>query len=101
MATTRRSPEEIHTLLEGYRQRVGTRSEYCRLHGITVHTLDYYLRRYATSKPRFARVKLTAPAAVDPTAAFTLVLRNGRRIESAWTFRDADLARLIRLAEAE
>jgi len=40
MATTRRTSEEIQSLLEGYRQRVGTRSEYCRLHGITVHTLD-------------------------------------------------------------
>jgi hypothetical protein len=29
------------------------------------------------------------------------VLRNGRRIESAWNFRDADLVRLIRVAEAE
>jgi hypothetical protein len=29
------------------------------------------------------------------------VLRNGRRIESGWTFRDADLARLIHVAEAQ
>ena len=100
MATTRRTSEEIQSLLEGYRQRVGTRSEYCRLHGITVHTLDYYLRRYATPKPRFARVKFTAPSA-EPVGAFALVLHNGRRIESAWNFRDTDLARLIRLAEAE
>jgi hypothetical protein len=28
------------------------------------------------------------------------VLRNGRRIESTWNFRDADLTRLIRVAEA-
>jgi hypothetical protein len=35
------------------------------------------------------------------SAAFTLVLRNGRRIQSAWGYRDADLARLIRVAEAE
>jgi hypothetical protein len=29
------------------------------------------------------------------------VLRNGRRIESSWNFRDVDLTRLIRVAEAE
>jgi hypothetical protein len=44
-------------------------------------------------------VKLTAPAA--PPASFALVLRNGRRIESGWNFRDTDLARLIRIAEAQ
>ena len=30
---------------------------------------------------------------------FRIVLRNGRRIESGWQFQDADLARLIRVAE--
>ena len=44
-------------------------------------------------------MKLTAPA--EPTANFALVLRNGRRIESGWHFRDADLARLIRVGEAQ
>jgi hypothetical protein len=29
------------------------------------------------------------------------MLRNGRRIEGTWNFRGADLARLIRVAEAE
>jgi transposase len=29
-----------------------------------------------------------------------LVLGNGRRIESGWKFGDAELARLIRVAEA-
>ena len=31
---------------------------------------------------------------------FTLVLGNGRRIESGWRFGEAELARLIRIAEA-
>jgi hypothetical protein len=30
-----------------------------------------------------------------------LVLSNGRRIESSWQFPDSDLARLIRVAEAQ
>jgi hypothetical protein len=33
-------------------------------------------------------------------AGFTLVLANGRRIESSWSFTEADLQRLIRAAEA-
>jgi hypothetical protein len=94
----KRTAEEIQHLLEGYRQRTVTRAEYCRQQGISTHTLDYYRRREAPpTSPRLARVKLTAS---QPSATFTLVLCNGRRIESAWNFRDADLSRLIRIAEA-
>jgi hypothetical protein len=98
---TRRTAEEIQKLLEGYRQRGGTRAEYCRQQGITESTLDYFLRRYsANGRPRLARVKIVAQApAAEGT--FALLLGNGRRIESAWNFRDADLARLIRIAEGE
>ena len=97
---TKRAAEEIHQLLEGYRQRSVTRTEYCQQQGISTSTLDYYLHRAARkSRPRMARVKL-APSA-SGADSFTLVLRNGRRIESSWSFRDAELARLIRIAEAE
>jgi hypothetical protein len=97
---TKRTAEEIQRLLEGYRQRTGTRAEYCRQQGISLHTLAYCVARYARpAHPRLARVKLASPVA--PSARFTLLLRNGRRIESAWNFRDADLARLIRIAESE
>jgi hypothetical protein len=97
---TKRSREEIQTLLEGYRQGGLSRGEYCRQLGIATTTLDYYLRRYGPKTPRFARVKISRQTA-EPAIAFALVLRNGRRIESAWNFRDADLVRLIRVAEAE
>jgi hypothetical protein len=97
---TKRTREEIQTLLEGYRQGGRSRGEYCRQQGIATTTLDYYLRRYGPKTPRFARVKISRQVA-EPATAFALVLRNGRRIESAWNFRDADLARLIRVAEAE
>jgi hypothetical protein len=98
---TKRSQEEIRSLLEGYRQRSVTRAEFCRQQGITHSTLDYYVRRYGSPRVgRFARVKITAQPH-ETAGAFTLVLRNGRRIESAWNFGDADLARLIRVAEAE
>ena len=97
---TRRTQEEIQSLLEGYCRRTVTRAEYCRQQGIATSTLDNYRRRYDPKPRRFARVKVTARAC-EPGSAFALVLRNGRRIESAWNFRDADLVRLIRVAEAE
>jgi hypothetical protein len=97
---TKRTREEIQTLLEGYRQGGLSRGEYCRQLGIATTTLDYYLGRYGPKTPRFARVKISRQTA-EPATAFALVLRNGRRIESAWNFRDADLVRLIRVAEAE
>ena len=43
------------------------------------------------------RVKLEAPA--EPDSGFVLMLDNGRRIASGWTFSDTALARLIRVAE--
>jgi hypothetical protein len=97
---TRRTQEEIQSLLEGYRRRTGTRVEYCRQQGIGTSALDYYRRRYDPKTARFARVKITRRPS-EPATTFTLVLHNGRRIESAWNFRDADLARLIHIAEAE
>jgi hypothetical protein len=94
----RRSAEEIQRLLDEYRQSGEGRTEYCRRRGIPVTTLDYYLRRQSLkTRPRLARVKLTPSGAAG---SFTLLLPNGRRIESGWNFGDADLARLIRVAEA-
>ena len=96
----RRSAEEVQRLLDEYRQSGEGRTEYCRRQGIPVTTLDYYVRRQTLkTRPRLARVKLTTAA--NPAASFALVLGNGRRIESGWNFRDADLARLIRVAEAQ
>jgi hypothetical protein len=98
---TKRTAEEIQRLLEGYRQRTSSRAEYCRQQGVSINMLAYYLqRRTRKARPRMARVKL-APSPSGGTGTFALSLRNGRRIESAWNFRDADLARLIRIAEAE
>lgn len=97
----RRNAEEIEQLLEEFRQSGETRTVFCRRLGIAVTTLDYYRHRQAhQARPRLARVKLTAPSST-PTATFSLVLRNGRRIETNWNFRDADLTRLIRIAESQ
>ena len=98
---TKRTAEEIQRLLNGYRQRSGTRAEYCRQQGISIHMLSYYLQRQAQQvRPRLARVRL-ASSSTNAAGTFALLLRNGRRIECAWNFRDADLTRLIRIAEGE
>jgi len=98
---TKRTAEEIQRLLEGYRQRTITRAEYCRGQGVSTSMLDYYLHRESRKgQPRLARVKL-AQSGIESADRFTVVLCNGRRIESGWNFRDADLARLIRIVEAE
>ena len=97
----RRSAEEVQSLLEGFRQSGETRTAFCLRVGIPVTTLDYYRHRQALqARPRLARVKLTAQSS-EPAAMFALVLRNGRRIETNWNFRDADLARLIRIVDSE
>lgn len=98
---TKRTAEEIQRLLDGYRRRDVTRAEYCRQQGIPIHLLAYHLgRQRRQTSPRLARVRLTTPTS-SAAGTFALSLRNGRRIESAWDFRDVDLARLIRIAEAE
>jgi hypothetical protein len=88
------SKEEKRRLIEGYAASGMARREYCAKHGIAVSTLDYWrLKR----RPKLVRV------AVDPDqagAGFTLMLANGRRIESSWNFAEADLRRLIRAVEA-
>ena len=97
----RRSVEEVQELLEEFRKSGETRTDFCRSRGIPVTALDYYRYREARlSRPRLARVKLAAPAS-DPSATFILVLGNGRCIETTWNFGDADLARLIRIADCQ
>ena len=94
----RRSTEEIEQLLEQYRTSGLTQIEYCRQTGMVLSTLGRYLRRSGVEPERLIRVNLES-AAAEPVAGFALVLGNGRRIESGWRFGDAELARLIRIAE--
>ena len=95
----RRDPEQVQRLLDEYKRTELTRAEFCRQQGISLCTLDYYLRRRVSKgKPRLARVSVSVAPSITSTT-FTLTLRNGRRIESGWSFDDAMLARLIRIAE--
>jgi hypothetical protein len=72
-----------------------TRREYCEKHNIPVTTFDYW-RRAQKTKPKLVEVAIEA----QPSPGFVLVLASGRRIESSWKFGEAELLRLIRVAEA-
>src|SRR3974377_805840 len=94
----RRRAEEIEQLLEQYRAGGMTQVAYCKKPGIALSTLGRYLRRQGGSDQRLIRVSVES--APNAERGFVLVLGHGRRIESGWKFGDAELARLIRVAEA-
>jgi hypothetical protein len=101
----KRTAEEVERLVKGYEESGLSRQEYCRREGIAVTTFDYYRHRSkrktqpSAAGARLVNVKLEATP-IQAQSIFSLVLANGRRIECAWSFSDADLARLIRIAEA-
>ena len=86
----KRSGEE-RRMVEEYERSGLTRREYCAQAGIPMTTLDAWRR------VRLVRVKV---AAGEATGGFLLHLANGRRIESKWDFGEAELMRLIRVAES-
>jgi transposase-like protein len=94
----RRTAQEIEELLERYQTSGMTRIAYCQQVGIALSTLGRYLRQHSCGQ---GLVRVNLDAATEPHRSFVLVLSNGRRIESGWQFPDDDLARLIRVAEAQ
>jgi hypothetical protein len=91
-----RSKEEVRRIVEGFAKSGMTRREYGAKYGIAVTTLDYGRRAYRKQRPKL--VKIAIEQAPLPTG-FALVLANGRRIEISWSFVEADLEKLIRVAE--
>jgi len=94
----RLSAEEIKELVEKYQASGLTQIEYCRQTGMVLSTLGRYLRRRNKQAQQLIRVEVES--AREQPAGFVLVLANGRRIETGWGFGDADLARVIRVAES-
>ena len=92
----RRSDAEIKQLVEHYHASGLSQVEYSRQTGVVLSTLGRYLRG-RTPEQRLLRVNV---AACEPHPGFALVLGNGRRIETNWQFADAEMARLIRVAES-
>jgi hypothetical protein len=90
-----RSEQEIRGIVDGFAKSGMRRREYCEKHNIGISTLDYW-RRAQKGKAKLVEVAIEG----QPSAGFVLVLANGRRIESSWRFVEAELTRLIRVAEA-
>lgn len=94
---------EMRRVLEEYAASGLSRREFCQQRGIALTTFDYWRREHMVKprkqvrRPRLVAVKV---ANAEPGPDFTLSLTNGRRIESSWQFADAELARLIRIAES-
>jgi hypothetical protein len=91
-----RSKAEIRSLVERFAKSGMTRREYCAQHGVAMTTLDYWRRVRRKQKPRLVEVSLEE---AEPRTGFALILSNGRRIESSWSFIETQLEKLIRVAE--
>jgi len=74
----RRTAIEIQQLLAAYQASGQTRAAFCAAHQLPVSTLNSYRRRPST--PAFVEIDLPPP----PPDFFTIVLRNGRRLELTW-----------------
>jgi hypothetical protein len=99
---TERSQQMRH-MLEEYKASGLSRREFCQQRSIPLTTFDYWRREHGAKagkeavRPRLVKVEV---AASESAGQFTLSLANGRRIESSWRFVEAELARLIRIAES-
>jgi hypothetical protein len=70
------------------------RRQFCEQNNLPMTTLDYWRwRKTKAAKPQLLAVSVKNG---ESSPGFSVVLPNGRRIESPWNFRDSDLARLIR-----
>jgi hypothetical protein len=94
----RRSWEEIQEVVAQFRASGLSQMEYCRQSGMVLSSLGRYLRRVKSPEQQLVRVKIESSR--EPDTGFVLMLSNGRRIASGWGFGDAELARLIRVAES-
>jgi hypothetical protein len=94
----RRSSEEVQQIVQQFRASGLSQMEYCRQSRTVLSSLGRYLRQAKSPEQQLVRVKIESPP--DPGTGFVLMLGNGRRIASDWGFGDAELARLIRVAES-
>ena len=102
-----RNANEVERIIADFERSGMRRREYCERHGIALPTLDWYRRRVRASRSpatlvpvKIENSALPAPATGTAPQGFTLVLRNGCRIETGWNFDESHLAQLIRIAGA-
>lgn len=85
--------EQRRRVVADFEQSGLSRSDYCARHQLSVNTLDNWRRKVKMAK--FVRVEVTQAR----YSRLTLVLTNGRRIETEAGFDEQELRRLIRAAE--
>jgi hypothetical protein len=103
----RRTRPEVQRLVSEFGTSGLSRGEFCRIHGVTLSTLQRGLRRERTKSgeiqrdgKKLVRVKViggSGTADREGRCAMAVVLAKGRRIELS---RDFDAAQLRRLVEA-
>ena len=103
----RRTRQEVQRLVSEFGTSGLSRGEFCRIHGMTLSTLQRGLRRERTKRgdipsdgKKLVRVKVidgSGTADFEGLCAMAVVLAKGRRIELR---RDFDAAQLRRVVEA-
>ena len=103
----RRTRQEVQRLVSEFGTSGLSRGEFCRIHGVTLSTLQRGLRRERTKSgeiqrdgKKLVRVKViggSGTADREGRCAMAVVLAKGRRIELS---RDFDGAQLRRVVEA-
>jgi transposase-like protein len=97
---TKRSAEEGQRLVEEFERSGLRRRQFCEKVGIPITSLDYW--RGKAEKTRMVEVEIQTeapPGQATSLPGFAVIVSNGRRIESGWSFREAELTRLIRIVE--
>src|ERR687898_1316467 len=95
----RRTAAEIDELVGRYRASGLSRMEFSQREGLPISTLHRYVRQRSNGSDGQRLVRVHVETASERDRGFALVLGNGRRIEACWGFEEAELARLIRVAE--
>jgi hypothetical protein len=102
MGETERS-QQMKRMLEEYKASGLSRQEFCQQRSIALTTFDYWRREHGVKPGKrvgSGRMVKVEVAASETAGQFSVSLANGRRIESSWRFADAEMARLIRIAES-
>jgi len=105
----RRTRQEVQRLVSEFAASGLTRGEFCRIHGMTLGTLQRGLNREGVKSSdiqsddkRLVRVKITGGSGtgdLQRPCAMAVVLVNGRRIELGPNFDPAQLRRVVEILE--
>jgi hypothetical protein len=104
----RRTPAEIEQVVSEFEGSGLNRSQFCRHHGLTLGTLNRYLKRMRGESPSTANngglvaVELAGMklgAARESVCGLAVVLSHGRRIEIGAGFDGPTLRRLVQVLE--